>query len=132
MSNNIFKKIINKKIKSYIISETKNNIAILDIYPIMIGHTLVIPKNINNSNFFNMNKLKYISLMNYSYKIANVLKKTIKCKKISLSIIGLDINYVHIHLIPINRIEDLNYKNKIKMSNIQFIKILNNIKKNLK
>ncbi|WGH25255.1 MAG: HIT domain-containing protein [Candidatus Shikimatogenerans bostrichidophilus] len=132
MYNNIFKKIIKKEIESYIIYETKNNIAILDINPIIIGHTLTIPKNINNSNIFDMDKKKYISLMNFSYKIAKILKKTIKCKKISLSVIGLDINYVHVHLIPINTIKDLNFENKIKMSKIKFINLLKKIKKNLK
>ncbi|MDH3005087.1 MAG: HIT domain-containing protein [Candidatus Shikimatogenerans sp. JK-2022] len=131
MGKNIFKRIIKKEVESYIIYENKNNIAILDINPIKIGHTLTIPKNINNSNIFNMDKKKYISLMYFSYKIANILKKTIKCKKISLSVIGLDIDYVHVHLIPINNINDLNFKKKIKMSKIEFVNLLKKIKNNL-
>ncbi|WGH25538.1 MAG: HIT domain-containing protein [Candidatus Shikimatogenerans bostrichidophilus] len=129
--NNIFEQIIKNKKKSYKIYENQNNIAILDINPIVIGHTLTIPKNIKDDNIFNMKKKKYISLMNFSYKIANILKKTIKCKKIALSVVGLEINYVHVHLLPINKIEDLNFKKKIKINKDKFIKLLSKIKKNL-
>ncbi|WGH24894.1 MAG: HIT domain-containing protein [Candidatus Shikimatogenerans bostrichidophilus] len=128
---NIFKKIIKNKIKSYKIYEDNNNIAILDKYPVNYGHTLIIPKNISTGYIFNINIKKYISLMKFSYKIAKLLKKTIKCKKISLSVIGLEINYVHIHLIPINKIDDLNFKKKIKISNKKLKILLNNIKNNI-
>lgn len=128
---NIFQKIINKEIKSYIIHEDSNNIAILDINPIMIGHTLIIPKNIKEDNIFNLEKDKFNLLMNFSYYIANVLKKTIPCKKISLSVLGLEIPYVHVHLIPINTIEDFNFKKKIKITKQTLNNLLKDIKLNL-
>ncbi|WGH24710.1 MAG: HIT domain-containing protein [Candidatus Shikimatogenerans bostrichidophilus] len=128
---NVFKQIIKGKIKSYKIYENKNNIAILDKYPIIYGHTLCIPKNIKTGNIFNLKIKKYISLMKFTYKMANILKKIIKCKKISLSVVGLEIDYVHIHLIPINKISDLNFKNKIKITNKKLISLLKKIKKNI-
>ncbi|WGH25816.1 MAG: HIT family protein [Candidatus Shikimatogenerans bostrichidophilus] len=132
MKTNIFKQIIKKEIDSYIIDEDKYNIAILDINPIMIGHTLTIPKNIKSDYIFNLPKKNFNLLMNFSYKIANILKKTIPCKKISLSVIGLEIPYVHVHLIPINSIKDLNFNKHIKISKSTFNNLLNDIKKKIK
>ncbi|MDH3004869.1 MAG: HIT family protein [Candidatus Shikimatogenerans sp. JK-2022] len=131
---NIFQKIIKKEKKSHIIYENKKNIAILDIYPVTLGHTLVIPKNIKDDYIFSMNTKKYLSLMKFSYFIANILKKSIKCKRISLSVVGLEIKYVHVHLIPINKIEDLNFlkKKKKKINEKKLNNILKKIKKKIK
>ncbi len=129
-NNNIFKKIINNKIKSYKIIENYDNIAILDIHPIKYGHTLVIPKNINTDNIFNISEKDYISLMIFTKKIALGLKKSIKCKRIGLFIMGFDVPHVHIHLIPINKESDIDFSKKRKtLSEEKFLFLLNKIKK---
>ncbi|WP_212113299.1 HIT family protein [Candidatus Shikimatogenerans silvanidophilus] len=127
---NIFKKIILGKLPSYKIYEDENSIAILDIYPIKIGHTIIIPKK-NIKEIFNLEKNKYLKLMFFTYKIANAIKKTILCKKVSIVTLGFEINHAHIHLIPINKESDINFKNKKKIKNNIFLIICNSIKYNL-
>ncbi len=111
----IFSKIIDKEIPCYLIKEDKNAIAFMDINPIALGHTLVVPK-IEVDYLFDLDKKMYHHLLDFSKLIASGLKKTIPCKRIGVSVVGLEVPHAHIHLIPINKISDMNFSNKVAVS----------------
>lgn len=124
----IFSKIIDKEIDSHIIIEDKNNMAILDINPLAKGHTLVIPKK-EIDYIFNLPKEDFINLHLFSKKVSYALKKVIKCKRIGIAVIGLEVPHAHIHLIPINNVQDMNFnKPKIKIEYNEMKDIANRIK----
>ena len=128
--SSVFTKIINKEIPAYIIDEDDDFIAFLDINPVQKGHTLVVPKK-EIDYIFDLDD-KYLSkILIYSKKIANALKKTVSCNRIGISVIGLEVLHTHVHLIPINSIEDMDFKNKVDLSKGEMIEILNKIKSNL-
>ena len=128
--SSIFTKIINKEIPAYIIDEDDDFIAFLDINPVQKGHTLVVPKK-EIDYIFDLDDNYLSKILIYSKKIANALKKTVSCNRIGISVIGLEIPHTHIHLIPINSIEDMDFKNKVNLSKGEMIELLNNIKSNL-
>lgn len=128
--SSIFTKIINKEIPAYIIDEDDDFIAFLDINPIQKGHTLVVPKK-EIDYIFDLDDNYLSKILIYSKKIANALKKTVSCNRIGISVIGLEVPHTHVHLIPINSIEDMDFKNKVDLSKEQMIELLNNIKCNL-
>ena len=109
--NNIFKKIINREIPAYIVYEDSNFLAFLDIHPLQPGHTLVIPKK-EVDYFFDIEDDLLGAMMSFAKKVAHKIKSVIPCKRISLTVIGLDVPHAHIHLIPINSTEDLNFNKK--------------------
>ena len=116
----IFSKIVSGEISSYKIYEDKNNIAFLDIFPMSKGHVLVVPKK-EIDYIFDMSNSEYNQLLLLAKKISIAIKKVINCKRVSLNIVGLDVPHVHIHLIPINRISDLNFeKQKLTFSEEEF------------
>ena len=128
----IFTNIIEKKWHAHIIAENETHIAFLDIYPTVPGHTLVLPKKETNY-FFDLPDKEMASLMQFTKKIAHAIKKTIPCKRIALSILGLEVPHVHIHLLPIHTEKDLhNSKKKEKAADDQLLKIATSIKNNLK
>ncbi|WP_185873756.1 HIT family protein [Blattabacterium cuenoti] len=110
-NNNIFTKIINNEILSYKIAENKNHLAFLDIYPIKIGHTLVIPKK-NIDKIFSLTEKEFLSFMSFTRKIALVLEKVIPCNRIGVFVLGFEIPHVHIHLIPMDQENDVNFSKK--------------------
>ena len=126
----VFSKIINKDIPCYLISENTNSIAFLDINPIAIGHVLVVPK-IEVDYLFDLDSKSYSDLWNFSKVVACALKKTIPCKKIGVSVIGLEVPHAHIHLVPINDINDMNFKNKISMSSFNLEALAKKISSNI-
>ena len=128
--SSIFTKIINKEIPAYIIDEDDDFIAFLDINPVQKGHTLVVPKK-EIDYIFDLDDNYLSKILIYSKKIANALKKTVSCNRIGISVIGLEVPHTHVHLIPINSIEDMDFKNKVDLSKGEMIEILNNIKSNL-
>jgi len=128
--SSIFTKIINKEIPAYIIDEDDDFIAFLDINPIQKGHTLVVPKK-EIDYIFDLDDNYLSKILIYSKKIANALKKTVSCNRIGISVIGLEVPHTHVHLIPINSIEDMDFKNKVDLSKEEMIELLNNIKCNL-
>ena len=125
----IFTKIINGEIPSYKVAENNDFIAFLDINPNAKGHTLVVPKKEENK-IFDLAKDEYSALMDFSYKVAKALEKTIACKRIGMSVIGLEVPHVHVHLIPINVMADMQFQQKVKLSNDEFVEISNSISKN--
>ncbi len=125
----VFTKIIAGEIPSYKIAEDHNYIAILDINPNAIGHTLVIPKKEVNK-LFDLDKETYNGLMDFSFRVANALKKTIPCKRIGMSVIGLEVPHVHVHLIPINTMADMQFIKKEKLQVNECIELTHRISRN--
>ena len=126
----IFTKIINKEIPCFKIHEDNNCIAFLDINPNSIGHTLcVLKKEIDY--LFNLSSNEYTMLMNFSKKVAIGIEKSVDCKRIGLAVVGLEVPHVHIHLIPINSVNDMNFSNSINLKKEDFEKLSIKIKNNI-
>ncbi len=104
----LFTKIINGEIPCYKIAENENFIAFLDVSPLAIGHTLVVPK-IETDYIFNLDDENYTGLWAFAKQIAQALDKAIPCKRVVVSVIGIEVPHTHIHLIPLNTIEDCNF-----------------------
>jgi len=127
----IFTKIINGEIPSYKVAEDDDFIAFLDINPNAKGHTLVVPKKEENK-IFDLSKEEYTKLMDFSYRVAKALEKAIECKRIGISVIGLEVPHVHVHLIPINEMADMQFQQKTNLSSEQFVEIAATIASNFK
>ena len=110
----IFSKLISGELRCYKVAESKNFFAFLDINPNSKGHTLCIPKKIEDK-IFNLEEHEYINLMKFSRKVALAIRKTVKCRRVGISVIGLEVPHVHVHLIPINTMEDMTFKTKEKV-----------------
>jgi len=127
----VFSKIINREVPSYIIAEDENFLAFLDIYPLTRGHTLVIPK-LEIDYYFDIQDELYKEMNIFSKKVAVGIEKAIPCKRIGVSVIGLEVPHAHIHLIPINSISDMNFLNpKLELSKDEFLSIAEEIKKEI-
>jgi histidine triad (HIT) family protein len=118
----IFSRIISGEIPSHKILEDENHLAFLDVSPIAKGHTLVVPKK-EVDYIFDMEDNDLASLMTFSKKVALALKLAIPSTKIGVSIIGLEVSHVHVHLVPINSIKDMTFGKIIQMTNEQLIEI---------
>lgn len=128
--SSIFTKIINGEIPSYKIAEDEDFYAFLDINPNAKGHTLVIPKK-EVDKLFDLDSEMYISLLQFAYKVAKALEKTIACNRIGMTVVGLEVPHAHIHLIPINRVSDINFTSKkLKMQHEEFLKLAEEIATN--
>ncbi len=104
----IFTKIINGEIPAHKIAEDENYLAFLDISPLAIGHTLVIPKK-EIDYIFDMDDQLLAGLHLFSKKVAKALKEAIPCKRIGVAVIGLEVPHTHIHLIPLQTVQDINF-----------------------
>ena len=116
----IFSKIIHGQIPCYKVAENDEFLAFLDINPNSTGHTLCIPK-IEVDDILDLDESTYKNLMMFSRKVAKSIKKVIECKKVSISVIGLEVPHVHVHLIPINTMIDANFSKKVKLSDSDFL-----------
>lgn len=116
----IFSKIISGEIPSYKVAENEKFLAFLDINPNIRGHTLCIPKS-EVDDFIDLDPELFKELIGFSRDVALAIKKTIPCKKVALSIIGLEVPHVHVHLIPITAIKDVTFINKVKLDKDEFI-----------
>ena len=124
---NIFSKIIKGEIPSYKVAENDKFYAFLDINPLAKGHTLVVPKN-EVDYIFDIDDEEYKELFLFAKKVAIAIERVIECKRIGLTVIGLEIPHAHIHLIPINSIYDMDFKrDKIKFTPEEFSDIANKI-----
>lgn len=115
----IFTKIINGEIPSYKIAEDEHFIAFLDVNPNAIGHTLCVPKQEINK-LFDMEEDHYLDLMKFSRKIAVALEKAISCKRIGVAVVGLEVPHVHVHLIPLQDMDDMRFQRKVTLSKEEF------------
>ena len=116
----IFSKIIDGKIPCYKVAENKDFLAFLDINPNALGHTLCIPKK-EVDDILELDQETYQNLMLFSRKVALSIKNVVSCKKVSISVIGLEVAHVHVHLIPINEMKDANFSNKVSLKDVDFI-----------
>lgn len=115
----IFTKIINRDIPAYIVAEDAHFIAFLDINPNAVGHTLCVPKQ-EVDQLFDLDQDTYLALMAFSRKVALGLKKAVSCKRIGVSVIGLEVPHVHVHLIPLQSMEDARFTTKASLSPQEF------------
>lgn len=114
--SSIFTKIINKEIPCYKIAEDDNFIAFLDVFPIAEGHVLVVPK-LEIDKFFDLPTHVLQEMMAFAKPIAMAMQKAIECSRVGVSVIGLEVPHAHMHLVPINGANDLNFtKEKLKLS----------------
>ena len=129
--SSIFTKILRGDLPCYKIDETDDCFAFLDINPNKKGHTLCILKK-EIDYIFDLNSEDYEKLMNFSRKIAIALKKSVNCKRIALSVVGLEVPHVHVHLIPLESMSDMNFNRSIKLDDDEFKSLVKKIKSNLK
>lgn len=111
----IFTRIINGEIPCYKIAEDEHFFAFLDINPNTMGHTLCVPKE-EVDKLFDLDPVTYNGLMEFSRKVATALRQTVDCKRIGMSVIGLEVPHVHVHLIPINEMRDMSFVHKVEVS----------------
>ncbi len=127
----IFTKIINGDIPSYRIAEDENFYAFLDINPLKKGHTLVVPKK-ETDYLFDIDDDQLAAMILFSKKVAAALKNSYPCNRIAVVVLGLEVPHAHIHLIPMDSMEDVNFKNpKLKFSPEEFKEIAAKISKNI-
>ena len=129
--SSIFTKILRGELPCHKIDETDDCFAFLDINPNTKGHTLCILKK-EIDYIFDLSSEDYQKLMNFSRKIAIALKKSVNCKRIALSVVGLEVPHVHVHLIPLESMSDMNFGRSIKLDDNEFKSVVEKIKSNLK
>ena len=115
----IFTKIVNGEIPCYKVAETKDFLAFLDVNPNATGHTLCIPK-VEVDKLFDLDEVTYIGLMEFARSVAIALRKAVPCKRIGVSVIGLEVPHAHVHLIPLNSMEDARFISKVKLEKDEF------------
>ena len=111
----LFSKIISGEIPSYKVVEDSNCFAFLDINPNAKGHVLCVPKT-PVDKLFDLQEENYIQLMSFSRKVALALRQVVPCKRIALSVIGLEVPHAHVHLIPIEGMEDVTFQKKVSVA----------------
>lgn len=127
----IFTRIINREIPAYILAEDDKHISILDIQPLALGHALVIPKK-EKDYLYDLEDAELADLMAFSKKVAIALKKAIECKRIGVAVIGLEVPHVHIHLVPLNTMQDINFtRPKMQVDKTQLEEIAGNIRRQI-
>jgi histidine triad (HIT) family protein len=128
--SSIFTKIVNGEIPCYKIAEDDNFLAFLDVNPNAIGHTLCIPKQ-EIDKIFDLDDALYLGLMQFSKEIAIALEKAVPCKRIGMSVIGLEVPHAHVHLIPLNEMDEMRFQNKVSLSKEEFEALVKKIQENL-
>lgn len=126
----IFTKIVNGDIPCYKVAETDQFLAFLDVNPNTKGHTLCIPKKETNK-LFDLSKNDYLELMAFSRTVAIAIEKTVACKRVGLTVVGLEVPHVHVHLIPLNSMDDARFINKISLTKEAFQALAKAIQANL-
>jgi len=128
--SSIFSKIISGELPSYKIAETDKFLAFLDINPNAKGHTLCIPKE-EVDKLFELDDETYAGLMKFSKKVAMALEEAVPCKRVGMAVIGLEVPHVHVHLIPLNKMKDMDFGNKLNFTHEQLSRLAEEIKENL-
>ncbi|HEY3429781.1 MAG TPA: HIT family protein [Cyclobacteriaceae bacterium] len=125
----IFTRIINREIPGHIVAEDENFIAFLDIVPLVMGHTLVVPKKEINY-IFDLDDQSLAGLNVFAKKVAHAVKKAIPCKRIGIAVIGLEVPHTHVHLVPMNSVGDINFtKPKLNPSQEELAAVAEKIRK---
>lgn len=128
--SSIFTKIVNGEIPAYKITEDENYLAFLDVNPNAKGHTLCIPKK-EIDKIFDMDEELYLGLMKFSRKVAQALEKSVPCKRVGVAVIGLEVPHTHVHLIPLNEMDEMRFQNKVKLNKEEFEELAAKIQANL-
>jgi histidine triad (HIT) family protein len=128
--SSIFTKIIKGEIPCYKIAEDADFLAFLDVNPNAKGHTLCVPKQ-EIDKIFDLEDDLYLGLMQFSKKVAVALEKTIPCNRIGMAVIGLEVPHAHVHLIPLNEMDEMRFKNKVSMNKEEFEALARQIKANM-
>lgn len=123
----IFTKIINGEIPAYKVAEDEKFLAFLDISPNTKGHTLCIPK-VEVNKLFDLDEETYMQLMAFSRKVAKGLEKAVDCKRVGMAVVGLEVPHVHVHLIPLNQMGDMNFAKNVSFSEEEFKQIAEEIR----
>ncbi len=127
----IFTKIINREIPASIVAEDDHHIAFLDINPLVRGHVLVVPKR-EEDYIFNLDDEELAALHVFAKPIAHAIEKAFPCIRVGVAVIGLEVPHVHVHLVPLNRMGDINFENeKLKLTSEQLEEDMNKIKAHL-
>src|SRR5688572_10432659 len=127
----IFTRIINREIPAYIIAEDEQYIAFLDINPLVVGHTLVVPKK-EVDFIFDLDDATLAGLNLFAKKVAQAIRKSIECKRVGVAVIGLEVPHTHIHLVPMSSMGDLNFtRTKLTPSKAELEAVAKKIKEAL-
>ena len=126
----IFTKIVNGELPAYKVAETDKFLAFLDVRPNARGHTLCIPKEEVNK-LFDLDEETYMELMAFSRKVAKGIEKAVSCKRVGMAVVGLEVPHVHVHLIPLNSMGDMNFANSVSLTEEEFKQIAEDIKANI-
>ena len=120
----IFTKIAKGEIPSYKVAENEEYYAFLDIAPMAKGHTLVIPKNVEDDYIFNLDSETYTGLCAFARKVAIAMKAAVPCKRIGVAVLGMEVPHTHIHLVPLQSEADMDFrKAKLELSPAEFAEI---------
>jgi len=126
----IFTKIIEGELPAYRITEDENYLAFLDINPNAKGHTLCIPKK-EVDKIFDMESDEFLGLMKFSRRVAKALENAVPCKRVGMAVIGLEVPHAHVHLIPLNHMDEMRFEQKVTLQPEDFEKIVNDIREEL-
>lgn len=126
----VFTKIISGEIPSYKVAENDNFIAFLDINPNAKGHTLCVPKQ-EVDKIFDMDESHYMELMKFSYSVAKAIEKAVPCKRVGVAVVGLEVPHVHVHLIPLQDMDDMRFQRKASLTTEEFEETARKITENL-
>lgn len=117
----IFTKIANGEIPSYKVAENDDFYAFLDINPLAVGHTLVIPRKCEDDYIFNLDEETYLGLMKFAADVARAIKKAVPCKRVGVAVLGMEVPHTHVHLVPMQSEADMDFrKEKISMDKAAF------------
>ena len=128
--SSIFTKIVKGEIPCYKIAEDDNFLAFLDLNPNAKGHSLCVPKQ-EIDKIFDIEDDLYLGLMQFSKKIAVAIEKTVPCKRVGMAVIGLEVPHAHVHLIPLNEMDEMRFQNKVSLTKEEFEELALNIQANL-
>ena len=124
----IFTRIAKGQIPSYKVAENDEFYAFLDIAPMAKGHTLVIPKNVEDDYIFNLDENTYIGLCAFARKVAQAIKAAIPCQRVGVAVLGMEVPHTHIHLVPLQTEADMDFrKKKLELSQEEFAEIASSI-----
>ena len=124
----VFTKIAKGEIPSYKVAENEDFYAFLDIAPMAKGHTLVIPKNVEDDYIFNLDEATYMGLCAFARKVAQAVKAAVPCKRVGVAVLGMEVPHTHIHLVPLQSEADMDFrKAKLELSSEEFQQIAQSI-----